>query len=334
MIPKSRRPGCRPGFFHRVPGGILDRVTDPPYNSQIIPVCPKDGSQGHGSHNLHPAPCPVVPSRYSAGRESPGRKPESLAPPGNIIPSPGCRPRGPGITFSCTRANAPDQPDQPERMTMKSTCLPAALLLILASASAPLREAPSPEDRFPLLRMLPQGIYLVGAERDNPDRAFISRYWQRVLAALKKSGFEKDLVDLIQQPPPQVGGVRQAQVRPAREQRPGQLQFPAAAFNAMRSLAKRSAATRSNQQDRTQHRHPRRPGPLKEPIDVGRRAAARTAVQAAARCEQVPLNVQVDHDPWLVHDLLLCDSTRKTGVHVHRKNMNYCNSVKKDPCLN
>jgi hypothetical protein len=69
----------------------------------------------------------------------------------------------------------------------------ACVPIVLASASG----AAGLTDKFPLVRAVPEDVYLCVAGRPNPERAFLDRYWQRFFDEFHASGFLEELWDLI-----------------------------------------------------------------------------------------------------------------------------------------
>jgi len=50
---------------------------------------------------------------------------------------------------------------------------------------------------FSLARAIPDDVFIFNAERHNPEREFIDRYWGEVFSALKETGIGDDLMGLI-----------------------------------------------------------------------------------------------------------------------------------------
>lgn len=67
---------------------------------------------------------------------------------------------------------------------------------LIAPAPAPV-PAPAPPDAFTLTAVIPDDVFLCAAERHNPERDFIARYWGEVFEALAQSGVGQDVIGLV-----------------------------------------------------------------------------------------------------------------------------------------
>ena len=69
-----------------------------------------------------------------------------------------------------------------------------AAALVTSALNTPASVA---EDGFTLARAVPNDVFFYVAERHNPEREFLERYWGEVFEALSQSGVDKDLLELI-----------------------------------------------------------------------------------------------------------------------------------------
>ncbi len=67
-----------------------------------------------------------------------------------------------------------------------------ALVAPALISSAPVREA-----GFTLARVIPNDVFLYVAQRHNPERDYLDRYWGDVFEALAQSGIGNDLTELL-----------------------------------------------------------------------------------------------------------------------------------------
>ncbi len=72
----------------------------------------------------------------------------------------------------------------------------AGLLVVLTAAwwGGPMAAAESP---FTLAAAVPDDVFIFNASRTNPERAFLDAYWSDVFDALKNSGIDTDVMELI-----------------------------------------------------------------------------------------------------------------------------------------
>ena len=76
-------------------------------------------------------------------------------------------------------------------------------------ASALVTQVPGAQDGFTLARIIPNDVFMYVAEKSNPEREFIGRYWGEFFEALSQSGIGEDLLGLLGAP---VGDERIAEV--------------------------------------------------------------------------------------------------------------------------
>ena len=69
-----------------------------------------------------------------------------------------------------------------------------ATALFVAALIAPAQVA---DDEFTLASAIPNDVFLYVAQRHNPEREFLDRYWGEVFEALAQSGIGEDLLDLL-----------------------------------------------------------------------------------------------------------------------------------------
>jgi len=73
-------------------------------------------------------------------------------------------------------------------------CIVVSSVMCFSGLTVPSAAA---KDPFTLLRAVPDDVFLCVATRHNPERQFLSNYWDEVIGALKASGVGSDVMDMI-----------------------------------------------------------------------------------------------------------------------------------------
>jgi tetratricopeptide (TPR) repeat protein len=79
----------------------------------------------------------------------------------------------------------------------KSGFFVSGVLAAALCVAALFNPAPVTEEGFTLADVVPNDVFLFVAERANPEREFLDRYWGEVIEALSQSGVGDDLIGLI-----------------------------------------------------------------------------------------------------------------------------------------